>query len=301
MALSLTFYKQLSAALTSIPLFLHIFGLTMIYKTSRSSGGKRQFTTTFYSLISLSISEILCLIPSIFTSVLTPDSKFLWYFTVYQTGTSVLQMTSILIFMTSERLLRIYLGINYPLYWNVHFTKRLVAGTFVTLNVATVPLLILKPRNVIYFCMVYFHPIIEALILIHFFACYSYIFWKVKKSRSSLNYGASTVSNASVQNKSQTIGSLNKVPFIIVFSFILLVVVPEIFKMMHVESYSFNYTKFLNLGNFCMDALVYIWLTPRIKKRVVALFSCFCCCFCCCCRRSGADEIKNQQATEKNF
>ena len=118
MVLSLTFYKRLSSAMTSIPLFLHIFGLTMIYKTSRSrsSGGKRQFTTTSYFLISLSISEILCLIPSIFLSVLPSDSKFLWYFSVYQTGTSVLQITSILVFMTSERLLRIYLGINYPLY-----------------------------------------------------------------------------------------------------------------------------------------------------------------------------------------
>ena len=86
MALSLTFYKRLSAALTSIPLFLHIFGLTMIYKTSRSSGGKRQDTTTFYSLISLSICEIIHLLLIVITNFITFESKLWLYLSSYQTG-----------------------------------------------------------------------------------------------------------------------------------------------------------------------------------------------------------------------
>ena len=163
MALSLTFYKRLSAALTSIPLFLHIFGLTMIYKTSRSSGGKRQYTTTFYFLISLSICEIIHLLLIVITNFITFESKLWLYLSSYQTGTNTVQLLFTFVFMTSERFLRIYLGLKYPFYWNSTSTKRLLIGTFIILNAVSVPFYIFAPRMAIYYTFAYIFPFLEAL------------------------------------------------------------------------------------------------------------------------------------------
>ena len=146
---------------------------------------------------------------------------------------------------------------------------------------------------------------------IAFIACYSYIFWKVKKSRLSLNYGASSSStttstkgrNRPVYNRSQTVNGtmLNyRVPFLIVLSFFLLIVMPQFFiafTMKTVEESFFKYTLFFNIFDFSIDALVYIWLTPRIRRGVIALFSCCCCC----CRKQRIIEIRSERRPTNTF
>ena len=137
----------------------------------------------------------------------------------------------------------------------------------------------------------------ESLLLIHFFTCYSYIVWKVKKSRSCLNYGASTVSNASVQNKTQS-PSLNKVPFVssfclfFIISNILIVLVVTVPDVKVAEQY-YKYLIFFHEVNVSMDALIYIRLSPRIKKLAIALFSL--CHRCCYSTQSQVDSRNRQQ------
>ena len=120
-----------------------------------------------------------------------------------------------------------------------------------------------------------------------------------RKSRSCLNYGASTVSNASVQNKTQS-PSLNKVSFVIVSSFCLFFIKPNILIVLLVtvpdvkvaEQY-YKYLIFFHEVNVSMDALIYIWLSPRIKKLAIALFSL--CHRCCYSTQSQVDSRNRQQ------
>lgn len=289
--MSLIFYKKLNAAVTSIPLFLHIFGLTMIYKTSRPSVGKRYLTTTFYFLISLSILEIIHLIIMIVTIILPWDSKWWYYANSYQCTINFAQAYFIMIYMTSERFFRIHLGIKYPLYWNTALTKRLIVGTFMVLIVISIPFILFYPKKIGYVWFVYIVPIFGTFFLIHFITCYSYIFWKVKKLRLTLNNGAATVPNNAVV-------SLNyKVPFLILLSACLLFFAPNIYVITLLiktpDQFKEQYFKFLyffHQVNLSVDALIYIWLTPHIKKEVVALFSC-------CSRKQSGIEIKNRQST----
>ena len=309
MPLPLPFYKRLITALISIPLFLHIFGLTMVYKT-RSRSSRYSTTTTTCFLICLSVLEIILILLIIPISSLEWESELWWYFAIYLNVNVPLQILSIFTFMTLEKFFRIYLGLSYPLYWNVHSTKRLLAGTIITWNVATVPLLIFKLTRLLKYWNVYILPFCNVLGLIQFIACYSYIFWKVKKSRLSLNYGASSSStttsttgkNRPVHNRSQTINGtmLNyRVPFLIVSSFFLLIVMPQFFiafTMKTIEESLFKYTLFFSIFNVSIDALVYIWLTPRIRKGVITLFSC-----CCCCRKQRIIEIRSERRPTNTF
>ena len=292
MTSTLTFFKRLCAATATIPLFLHIFGLTMIYKTSKtSSSGKRQFTTTSYFLISLSIFEIIHLLIIITTSILPWESKWWWYIVSYECATSVPQMLFILIFMTSERFFRIFLGIKYSLHWNAISTKRLIVGSFFVLVLITFPLVILYPTKIMYYCFVYVYPLAEVLFITHFIACYIYIFRKVKKSRLASNYGQSSRNESrdgSVKNKPQNPHSLKyKIPFLIVLNFCMVYILPNIYithllidNKDHLEEDYFKFLTYFHQTYLSVDALIYIWLTPRIKKRVVALFSFSCCCRC---------------------
>ena len=296
MASTLTFYKRLCAATTTIPLFLHIFGLTMICKTSKtttgSSGKKRSFTTTSYTLIGLSLFEIIHLMIIVTTSILPWKSKWWWYVVSYECATSVPQMLFILIFMTSERFFRIYLGIKYSLYWNAKSTIRLIMVSFVVLLLITLPFVILYSTKILYHCFVYVYPFGETLFIIHFIASYIYIFRKVKKSRLASNYGASVRNVSSSRkndcpvknknNKCQIVGSLNyKIPFLIVLNFCLVYILPNIYITYllvdnedQLEEDYFKFLTYFHQTYLCVDALIYIWLTPRIKKRVIALFSC---------------------------
>ena len=304
MTLTLTFYRRLSGAMTFIPLFLHIFGLTMIYKT-RSKSSRYVITTTSYFLISLSIFEIIHIIILKVTTFLTFDSRWWLYATSYQSVTNLAQIYCIMIYMTSERFFRIYLGIKYPLYWNAKSTKRLIVGTIITLNITSVPFLVFYPRSLSF--PLYTVPIAGVVLLIHFITCYSYIFWKVKKSRLSLNYGAPSTLPGNyppVKNKSQDVSLLNfKVPSLIVLSICVFYFAPNIHVIflqrkrarIEFEEQYFKFLNFLHQANMACDALIYIWLTPRIKKRVVALFSCRRCC-CCCCYKQKV-EITNDRST----
>ena len=90
-----------------------------------------------------------------------------------------------------------------------------------------------------------------------------------------------------------------RAPFLIVLSFFMLVVMPQFFTaftIKTIEESAFKYTLFFSIVNCSMDALIYIWLTPRIRKGVIALFS-----YCFCCRKQRIIEIRSERRPANTF
>ena len=271
-----------------VPVALHILGLFLLYKCQRSYADN---SSQFYFLTCLSASEVVFLLVGVIQKLVAlnlgaDSSAAFWILAVqYVNLTWPIYMTMIL--MTFDRFFQVFLNIKYPLYWNPLYTKRLLIGTWLVAFIMSLPVfLCITPQNLEYFCFVYYYSFMEIFFFVESLCVYGYIFRKIKH-----NHVRPAPTSKTIDESSQTaIGNTNLaskpkhggfyVPGFIVLSFFIFLTVPDqIF--MYATIYEIEVSEAVETYVYCSymvglscDAVVYIFLTPFMRKRLKQMFCC---------------------------
>jgi len=256
----------LDLIITALPLVIHSLGLFLLFKTHRIFRDVSQL----YFLVNLSISEALFVLLGVLKELVhnnKNDRVYFCLFAVQYMNVSV-QVILAMIYMTFDRFFEVFFNITYPLYWNGIKTRNLLLFTWMFNALLVLPVVFhqeLDPVLLNTFCYLYLFPIIELFFLLQSVFVYTYILYKLKKNRVA----ALTVKEKLRRNRRSTRHFF--VPFIIVCSFTLFIVVPDLVIMYFIATatpVSVGLSKYISWSymlNLFLDAFSYILLTPVIR------------------------------------
>ena len=254
----------LFAALTILSVFailLHILGLYLLHKPNPLEVNQKLY------LIQMSILEIMlvaCQNITIYLKIFVNNSSYQGYASLitYAVG---LSWNNIMIMLTVDRFLQVYLNIKYVLYVTERRTKiiiffcYLVGICFGILLIALNLMFNIGPRIM----HSYFYPIYGTIGVIIFSVTYLYIYKRIRVGRmpqkvQSTNHG-----------KSRHRGIF--VPFWIMVTFITFILVPSTIFVFAFDTPKYEkYTRYIwrllwSIG-FIADALIYIIFNKPIRK-----------------------------------
>lgn len=271
-----------SLCLNAINVILHVLGAYLLICLYRRCRYKPQ---RLY-IINLAVSECLSnlfellrtsleFIPQSFT---VREVRMYLHIIVY-TGLSIVYFL-IMIYITADRLIHVYLNLKYPTIWNVARTKHLIVFTWCVGGITIIGVSILYwltrlPWEDDFYKFVY--PPMEAIFLILAAVTYTLIFRKYSKSQKKLSTFSKS-SNRSLHKPSWFKNSFINVPGLLIVSFSLLVVIPAILYLT-IGILEKNRSDLLETACSisyscanCIDAGIYIFLQDDVRKLLMKKF-----------------------------
>lgn len=190
-----------------------------------------------------------------------------------------------MIYITIDRFLVIFLNIKYPVLWSPRKAAYLVLGSFsfsCIISFATSFSWAFYRWNASKIYHVYIYPILAIVFLASFLITYIYIFQKLRKNwrekkvlRTQLSQGSQTSCSAAAPNKSK----FNLyTPTLIIFTFSIFVVVPNMIKIVDEMTYSrvprfIRTTQWVLLPmGFLLDALICLYSSKMIQQKLKHYF-----------------------------
>ena len=201
------------------------------------------------------------------------------YISIFQYTCFAIIFYFIMVYITMDRLMEIVLHIKYPIYWNENKAKRLLQGTWIFLCLtATTVLLVDKYKTYPWkeICFKYVFTTLDFGFLIFTVSTYCFIFQKYKQSRvlpfqrvnKKIGLHQNFVIIRSVFRKSKF-----KIPVLLVITFIVFVIIPDITYLLvavinrvsfHAELQAACWISYA-VSNFA-DAWIYIFLQRDVRQ-----------------------------------
>ena len=258
--------------LAAVSLTLHSLGLYMIFRLKRRK-------ISDFLIAHLSLTEVALVIYELIFCVLNIESPEIIGIGTYETGLVILIVAQFLamLMITFDRVLKVKLTIKYDL---VVTKKKLL--------LACIPCwLICAAHGLItwYFPHLFNKMFLgwEIFVVIVLFFSYTYIYIYFRMIRKK-TFG----NNASEARGARAIKLNLKVPTMIIVSFLLFYVTPEILLATKICVYTPVFNCVFILNNIS-DAVVYILGTPKIRKRI------------CCCMRSSNHARNNTSCSTVSY
>ena len=254
----------LSIALIIFSVFailVHILGLYLLRQPNPLEVNQKLYLT---HMSILEISIVLCQNISISFSIFKRNSAFDEYahLILYSVGFS---WSNVLIMLTFDRFLQVYLNIKYGVYVKVSRTKIII---FFCYLVGICFCLLLIAVNIVFHISLrivrsYFYPAYGVLVVLTFVATYLYIYKKIRIARTTERVQST---NHRIKRQRCTF-----VPFWIIFTYIILVLIPcTIFVLTphnhQSEKYMPHVWRLFWIVSFITDALIYTLFNEPIKK-----------------------------------
>ena len=246
---------------------------------------RRQKSTQTLYLINLALAELIRnMLLLIWNSVVVVSSTYkvclateCWYVYVFLVSGVFYNYMVSMYYITGDRLLHIILNVKYPVYWSVGKTKRLSICTWVfclTINTSLTLVYHFIYKSTMYKDILVVYIPCALFIVYVLFAILTYTVMFLKFARSRRN----TAPHSSLFNI--FINSRFFVSLLLISSFLLLTVIPTLirsFMFLTGNRISKQIYLYVNvsarLSDF-IDAIIYIFLQPDIRKLLLIKLSC---------------------------
>ena len=187
-----------------------------------------------------------------------------------------------MIYITADRFFTVLLNMKYPIYWDVKKTKFLLFGNAAAAVGVIAGLSIqysIEPFLFGRIFTMYVHSTLNCVVLLLFVATYSFIFYQYSQSQH-LRSAQPTDGQHEGGLCTKLMSSKFYLYFLLLLSFILLCVVPNIYFSFGNSSMNYHTVIILYQVSFLIDALIYIFLNPLVRRelRDVVQSCCGCCC-----------------------
>ena len=255
--------------LSAFAILLHALGLYLLHKPNSLEVNQKLY------LIQMSILEILLIVCqniTIYSKIFVKNTLFHEYASLisYAVG---LSWNNVLIMLTFDRFLQVYLNIKYMLYITERKTKIII---FFCYLVGICFGLLLTVLNVMLYSGAgimrsYFYPMYGTILVIIFLVTYLYIYKRIRVVRITQR-----VQSTNHRRNRQRRGIF--VPFWIMFTFIIFILVPGtifvfVFDTLKYEKYMpYIWRLFWSIG-FISDALIYIIFNEPMRKIFLRLIN----------------------------
>lgn len=251
-----------------VPLFLHVFGLLLLWKIRRVSYYNR---SQYVFLVNMSVAELVFVVLGLlmYVTSVTGYERISFKFTILQYIGGTLAYFSVMIFITLDRFLEVYLNIKYSLYWSWRYTRNLmVAIWFMSIALSVVGLVYpgLDKQQLYRLCYQYMFPLIEFCFILIAVLVYGYVFVKLRSNP------AHSVTHQSERGQSTRVTSGFFIPTLVIITFILFAVLPDLIyfhaqiegRKLSDQTECIVYAMYL----FAMatDALIYVMLSPPLRN-----------------------------------
>ena len=230
-----------------------------------------------YSIVSVTIN-LLSRAPNI-----TPQIRK--HLTICRRALMLLMYYLIMIYITIDRFLVIFLNIKYPLLWPPRKAVYLVLGSFLfscIISIATSVIWAFYRWSASRIYHLYIYPILAAVFLASFLTTYIYIFQKLRKNwrekkvlQTQLSQGSRISCSTAAPGKSKF---KLYVPTLIIFTFAIFVIVPNMIKIVDEMTYnklprSIRTTQWVLLPiGFLLDGLICICSSKMIQQKLKRYF-----------------------------
>ena len=210
------------------------------------------------------------------------------YMNIVQFSSAAMVYLFIMIYLTVDRFFELYLNIRYPLYWSERKTKRLLTATWIVFIILAIVLSFLyKYQSIDYERLFYIYtwPITEAVFLVVAFWTYGYVIRKLYESYTSINNSRQSSINKfnmnnnnmpkSSKNQSQFKKSAFYLPTLLILTFVLLQVVPDLTILFvvlsgnSVSAHVYTAVFMTYMVSIFLDAIIYIFLSPYVKQMLM--------------------------------
>ena len=272
---------KLAVTAYAIPSILHTFGLFLLITTKFDDEEMTQ--RLFY--IMLSLGEL--------TISVAEMTIWIIYYTHYPVVRYIMNLNTffaytlmyeVMIALTVDRFLKIFLNIKYPLYWKYSRTVKLVIALFILNGVMCASFWLTDSLSKLY--TYYFLPF-DLLFLSVAICTYGYIFVKIQKNRkiqnleipqNQLNANVPTTSMPTTSNREKTkkILKQNKQflsTFLLVISFSSFTVLPDFFYLYngftgYWKDWFFLLFTILYSTSYICDFLIYTFSSKPIRRKL---------------------------------
>lgn len=182
--------------------------------------------------------------------------------------------------ITIDRVLEIRLNIRYHLYWNGRKTKKMLQFIFLILNILYIiylALLFTKQLSslslqVFAYYYIYVAPVFDGLFVITAVTSYSYIFAKIYRNSKRQERLRRRISGKKTSRYPKSVLARFLVPFWIIITFILFLVVPDI---MHFIDFTYKLPENIMIATLILyrigyiaDPIIYIYNLEIVKNRM---------------------------------
>ena len=270
MSITVLLLDVINTLLSIFPIILHVIGIYLLRQLNSLQCNQKLY------LIHISIIEILyCIIQCILLNLKVFLTDVIYFqYTSFISHAVGFSWSNVLIMLTFDRFLHVYLNIKYQLYVTKKITKLIILFSYL-LGICVVAILMLIKINLrekVELLRIYVYSTYGVLFISVFAVAYIYIYSKVRAARSSRRV-------QSTNHHQQSQHSASFVPFWIMFTFILFIVIPNavsvallhIFKVNQYDDIMYQVISLFWIIDFTTDALIYILFHESIKTKFLRL------------------------------
>ena len=288
-----TYFRSIVILLCALSSMFHLTGsyILICLRHSTMNGSQRLF------LLHLSLSELYMtaveLIKQLYYVAMNSNGFILDYINVVQMSSGAMVYYFIMIYMTIDRFLAIYLNMRYKMYWSGSKTRCLLKVTWVIFfMLAMVTCLLHKYQLINYRELFYMYiwPATDAVFLVVALGTYGYIIQRVYKRNKFTSYfkTSSKISDitknattGSQQNQNTTTGSEKNqsffmkptfyVPMVLILTFSLLIVAPDLalaFVILSGKTVSEDILSGVFMA-YMVSTLLHIFLSPHVRRMLM--------------------------------
>ena len=264
---SASVFAIVNTVISVCPIILHGIGIHLLRHINLMETSQKRYLTN------LSLVETLfALAQDVLVNVRTFVREEIWFQYIQLLAHVVgFWWCDVMIMLTIDRLLHVYLNIKYDLYITSTKIKIMVIMCYLVPILTIVPLIAVQNITIerkLQIAKLYLLPIFGALLVIAFISTYGYIYLRIKIARRRER------SQPQRQGQPRQDKSIF-LPFWIIITFIVFIVLPEVFYIVLVYQlqaavdemlvYQIN-CLFWNVG-LTVDALLYIFLNEPVKQK----------------------------------
>jgi hypothetical protein len=267
MSITIVILSIVLAIFSVISILLHVLGIYFLHQPN-----SLETNQTLY-LIHMSILEISFVVwqnITIYVKVFVNNSAIHEY--IHLSWCAVgFSWNNLLIMLTFDRFLQVYLNLTYGLYISERKAKIIILFSYL---VGICFGLLLTVINIIHhtalnIVRLYFYPMYGAIVIIMFALTYGYIYNRIRRGRSSQR-----VQSTNHREHRQRRGIF--APFWIIVTYIISIVIPTAtfilaYHTLKSEKYMPYIYRLFWVVNFTADALIYILFNESIKKKFLRL------------------------------
>ena len=266
---------------------LHLSGMYFLtcLRYSAMNGCQRLF------LFHLSLSEFgLTFLETtkriVYIVINTEESIITEYINIIQFSSTSMVYYFIMIYLTVDRFFELYLNMKYPFYRSERKTRHLLRFTWIVFVTLAILLSVLyKYYSIDYnkLFYIYIWPITEVIFVIVAIGTYGYVMRMIYENKKSINLVRRAILH-SVNNDNLTAGTQNRsvfkesafyLPTLIILTFVLFQVVPDLtvfFVMISGRTISegvYSGVFITYMFSIFTDAVIYIFLSPYVKGMLI--------------------------------
>lgn len=216
------FIFSLTVTIAFISVIIHVIGIgLLVYTQNRIHHNQKRY------LIHLNIAEVLLLIfvfPMVYQLTFTQDLVILYdVFALMEMGGFSVVWVLLMVLLTIERFLEVWLNITYEVYITRRKINISVTATWMTGFIGTITVFTSKyifNFHIKEFIHHVIYPISIGILLLIFLICYGYIYYKLYKTNKV---------DAEVHNGRRILRKDHHfIPFWMIINFVLFIIVPEV-------------------------------------------------------------------------